>query len=99
MPAVHEHLWLDDGNQSDFLTQRGIARQRVRIGLDATPAGNAIANGKNRPPLGKTRAHLKIFLEAVAQTVQTFGDFFTWMSGQVLGSGIYFDAGNNPRVA
>ena len=62
MIAVHEHFRLDDGNQSGFLAQRGVAGQRVRVGLDATPAGNAIADGNHRPPLGKTRAHLKVFL-------------------------------------
>jgi hypothetical protein len=99
MIAVHEHFRFDDGNQSGFLAQRGVARQRVRVGLDATLAGNAIADGNHRAPLGKTRAHLKVFLEAVAQSVQTFGDFFAGMSGQVLGSGIHFDAGNDARVS
>jgi hypothetical protein len=41
---------------------------------------------------------LKVFRQTVAQSVQTFGDFFARMSGQVLGSGIYFDAGNNSRI-
>ena len=98
MRAVHQHFRLDNGNQSGFLAQRGVARQRVRVGLDATAAGNVIADGNHRPPLGKTRAHLKIFLEPVAQAVQTFGDFFAGMSGQVLCSGIYFDAGNDSRI-
>ena len=70
----------------------------MRVGLDATAARNAITDGNHRPPLGKTRAHLKIFLEALAQSVQTFGDFLAGMSGQVLGSGIYFDAGNDSRI-
>jgi hypothetical protein len=60
--------------------------------------GMSLADGNHRPPLGKTRAHLKVFRKAVAQSVQTFGDFFAGMSGQILGSGIHFDAGNNSRV-
>ena len=39
MLAVHEHFRLDDGNQSGFLAQRGIASQRLRIGLDAARLG------------------------------------------------------------
>jgi hypothetical protein len=70
----------------------------VRVGLDATPTGNAFADGDHSAPLGKTRAHLKILFEPVAQAVQTFRDFLAGMSGQVLGSGIYFDAGNNSRI-
>ena len=68
------------------------------VGLDATPAGNIIADGNHRPPLGKTRAHLKVFLETVAQAVQTFGDFFAGMTSHILGSSINFDAGNDSRI-
>ena len=98
MIAVHQHFRLDDGNQSSLLAQRGIARQRVCVGLDTTTAGNSLADGNHRPPLGKPRAHLKVFLQTAAQSVQAFGDFFAGMSGQVLGSGIHFDAGNNSRI-
>jgi len=35
-------------------------------------------------PLGKTGAHLEIFLKTVAQSVQTFGDFLPRMAGQGL---------------
>jgi len=38
MLAFHEHFRLDDGNEAGFLAQRGIARQRVSVRLDATPA-------------------------------------------------------------
>ena len=53
MLAVHEHFRLDDGNQSGFLAQRGIASQRLRVGLDATPAGNAIATAITARHLAK----------------------------------------------
>ena len=52
----------------------------------------------NRPPLGKTRAHLKVFLESVAQAVQTFGDFFTWKTSELFCSSINFDAGNDAGI-
>ena len=98
MRAVHQHFRFDNRNQSGFLAQRGVARQRVCVGFDATPAGNAIADGNHRPPLGKTRAHLKIFLESVAQAVQTFGDFFAGRTSQLFCSSINFDAGNDSRI-
>ena len=98
MIAVHQHFRFDDGNKSGFLAQRGIARQRMCVGFDATPAGNVVADGNHRPPLGKTRSHLKVFRQTVAQSVQTFGYFFAGMRGKILGSGIHFDAGNNSRI-
>ncbi len=96
--AVHEHFRLDDGDQSGFLAQCGIASQRLRVGLDATPAGNAIAHGNHRAPLGKTGAHLRVFSQAIAQSVQTFGYFLSGMTCHVLGTGVDFDAGKDARI-
>src|SRR5262249_60177776 len=42
MRTVHQHFRLDDRNESLFLTERGIPRQRVRIRVDA---GGARAEG------------------------------------------------------
>ena len=67
------------------------------VGLDATPGGNPITDDNHRAPLGKTGAHLKIFLETVAQAVQTFGYFLSGMTGHGLRPGIYLNAGNDPR--
>src|ERR1035437_7934626 len=97
MLTIHEHFGFDNRHQSSLLAQCGVASKRMGVGLDTALAGNGIADGDPRPPLGKTGAHLKILLEAVAQTIQTFGDFLSRMTGQVLGSGIYFDAGNDGR--
>ena len=96
--AVHEHFRLDDGDQSGFLAQRGVARQRLRVGLDAAPAGNAVAHGNHRAPLGKTGAHLRVLSQAVAQSVQTFGYLLSGMTGHVLCAGVNFDAGNDSRI-
>ncbi len=98
MLAIHQHFRLDDGNESGFLAQRGVASQRVRVGLEATAAGNVFADGDHRAPLGKTRAHLKIFRQTFAQSVQTFGDFFAGMSGHVFRASVHFDAGNDARI-
>jgi hypothetical protein len=39
---------------------------------------------------------LKIFGQAFAQSVQPFGDFLSGMTGQILCTGVNFDAGNIP---
>ena len=45
MAAVHQHLGLDDGHQPGLLRQRGEAGERLGVGVDATPAGDAVADG------------------------------------------------------
>jgi len=50
MLAVHEHFRFDNGDQSGFLAQCGIASQCLCVCLDATPAGNTIADGNHRAP-------------------------------------------------
>jgi hypothetical protein len=44
-----------------------VASQCVRVGFEATAAGNFIADGNHRAPLGETRAHLKILFEPIAK--------------------------------
>jgi hypothetical protein len=41
---------------------------------------------------------LKIFLKAIAQSVQAFCDLFAGMTGQFLGACVHFDAGNDTRL-
>ncbi len=98
MLAVHEHFGLYDGYQSGFLTQGGIAGQRVRIGLDTTPAGNDIADGNHRAPLGKTGAHLREFSQAVAQSIQAFGYFLARVDSHIFRAAVDLDARNDTRV-
>ena len=69
------------------------------VGFNASLAGNAITNSNHRAPLGKTGAHLKIFPEAAAQSVQTFGYFLSRMTCQVPGTGVNFDAWNDSRIS
>src|SRR5208337_3129760 len=83
---------------SGFLAQGGIASQSLRVGLDATPTGKAIARGNHRAPLSKTGAYFKIFFKAVAQSVQTFGYFLSGVTCHVLCAGINFYAGYYPRL-
>ena len=98
MPAIHEHFRFNDRNQSALLTQRGIASQRVRVGLDAAAAGNSFAHGNHGTPLGKTGAHPRVFSQAIAQSVQTFRDLFCGMACQLLCAHVNFDAGDDSRI-
>ena len=96
--AVHRHFGFDDGHQSGLLAQGGITRQGMRIGGGTSPAGDAVTDGDHRAPLGEARAHLEIFRQALAQTIQAFGDFFTRMAGQFFCAGIHLDTGNDARI-
>ncbi len=44
------------------------------------------------------RSHLGVFSQAVAQSVQPFGDFLSRMTGQVFRTAIDFDARNDTRI-
>src|SRR5664280_2057001 len=68
------------------------------IGSDAAPAWQSIANRNHGAPFGKTGAHLKVFSEAVAQSVETFGHSFTGMRCQLLGSCVHFDSRSDSRL-
>ena len=98
MLAVHEHFRLDNRDQPRFLAQRGIAGQRLRVSLNATSAGNTLPHDNHRTPLGKTGSHLKIFLESVAQSIQTFGYFLAAMPCHILCTDIHFDTGNDSCI-
>jgi hypothetical protein len=74
------------GTSSGLLAQRSVAGQRQRVGLDAAPARNAVAHGDHRTPFGKTGTHLGVFGQAIAQSVQTFGDLLAGMPCQGLGT-------------
>jgi hypothetical protein len=98
MFTIHNDLRFDNRDEARFLAQRRIARQSMGIGLNAAPARKPFADGNHCAPLGKARAHLKIFLKAIAQSVQAFCDLFTGMTGQFLGACVHLDAGNDTRL-
>ena len=52
----------------------------------------------HRAPLGEAGAHLEVLREAVAQSVQTFGDLLSGMTRQVLRADVDLDAGNDARI-
>ena len=80
--AVHEHFGFDHRHDAGFLAQRGIARQRVAVGLDAGAARRVFADRDHRAPLGELRTEARVFVEALAQAVEAFGDHFARKAGQ-----------------
>ena len=52
--AVHQHFGLDDRHQAGLLAERGIESEDEGIGLEASLAGNAVADGDDGAPLGES---------------------------------------------
>ena len=57
--AVHQHFRLDHRHETRLPGKRGVARQRMGVGLDAGAAREAVADRDHRAPLGEPRAHWK----------------------------------------
>ena len=90
--AIHQHLRLDDGHQTRFLTNRRVARQRVCIGGDAGGTGDVRANVDHRAPLGKFCAELHIVRATLGQIIEALGHRFAGAERQRLGACIDLDA-------
>ena len=96
MLAVHQHFGLDDRHDLRFLAERRIAGERMRVGLDAVPRRTAIGDGDDGAPLREARAELIVFGEALAQSVEPFGDRLDLRRrpGERLGAEVDLDAGD-----
>ena len=95
MRAVHQHLGLDDRHDARLLAQRGVTRERVRVGIDAGLRRNAIRDVDDGPPLGEASAELVILRETLAQAVEALGDGLARKAGERLRSRVDLDAGND----
>src|SRR5664279_1800500 len=98
MLSIHDDLGFDYWDETFLLAQSRIASQSMRIGFNAAPTREPFADRNHSAPLGKARAHLKIFVKAIAQSVQAFCDLFTGMARQILGACVHFDAGRDTRL-
>ena len=92
MAAVHQHLRLNNGDQSGRLAQVCVTGQSICIIGDAATGGEALTDGNDRPPLGKREAHTGIFLQPWPQTVETCSHFFAGVALHILGPLVDFDA-------
>ena len=73
--AIHKNFWLDDRHESRLLAQGGIASERMGVSRSAGMAGSALANDDDCPPFAETGAKIEILFEALAQVIQTLGNF------------------------
>ena len=73
--AVHQHLGLDDGDQSGFLRERREAGQLDGVGVDARLGRRARPDGVDGAPLGEASAQLAVLRQPIAQPVQALGTF------------------------
>ncbi len=90
--SIHQDFRLDDRHDPRLLTQRRVARQRFRVGVDGIAARNSGADIDHRAPLRKFRAQLVILGEPLAQPIEAFGNGLAGKTGQRLRSQVDFDA-------
>ena len=96
--AVHQHFRLDDRHDLRRLAERGIARQRMRVGADAGVGRNAGADVDHAAPFRKARALLVVFRQPVGELVEADGDHFARAVRQRLGALVDLDAGDRARL-
>src|SRR4051794_11693016 len=92
--AVHEHLWLNNGNQSGFLAESGESGKRMGVGLEAGSARAVLADRDNSAPLSELRTELYVFHQPLAQPVKALGDLLVGEACQCPGPLVHLDAGN-----
>src|SRR4051812_46506691 len=74
--SIEQDLGLDHGNDGGFLADRGIARQAVRVGIEARVGGDVVADGDHGAPLRETASEVEVLLHALLEAVQTLGHLF-----------------------
>src|SRR5581483_2055583 len=56
-------------------------------------------DGDDRAPFAEARAEVKVFLEAIAQAIEAFGDLFAREIGHGFGALVHLDAGDDALAA
>jgi hypothetical protein len=67
--AVHQDLGLDDRDDAVVLAERRVTGERMGVGLDRAPGGDAVGDVDHRPPLGEARAALVVLDQPFAEAV------------------------------
>ena len=98
MRAIHEHFRFDDRHQIPFLAKRRVTRQSLCIRIDACLRRDVVANRNYGTPFCKPRAKFSIFRQPVAQSVETFRDFFTRKIRHRLGALVHLDPRDDPLI-
>jgi hypothetical protein len=81
---VHQHLRLDDRHDAGLLAERGVAGERVGVGVDAVLRRDRRPDVDHRAPLGEARAEFVVFGEPLAQAVEALGDLLARRQRQIL---------------
>ena len=76
MVAVHQDFRLDHGHDAAGLADRGIAGQRMGVGVNGVVGWNALADIDHGAPFGEFGAKLGIFLNAGGEAIEAFGHGF-----------------------
>jgi len=95
MAAVEQHLGLDDRHDRGLLAQRCVARERVRVRVQAGVRGNGLADGDHGAPFCEARAEPEVLGEPLAQPVETLRHFLPGAQRQILGPLVDLDAWND----
>ncbi len=95
MVAVHQDLRLDDRHDAGLLAERRVARERVRVDVDAGRGRDAVADRDHRAPLREAGAERRVLREPLAQPVEPFGDLLVGMERERLRAGVDLDAGHD----
>ncbi len=75
--AIHQHFGFDDRYDLRLLAKRGVAGQRMGVGLHGAKGRQLVGDGDDAPPLGEAGAGVIIFRQAVSEAVEALGDGFT----------------------
>ena len=98
MVTVHQYFGFNNWHNAGFLTQRGVARQGVRVGFNAGPRRQVFSNRDDRTPLGELGPQLGVLGQTLTQSIEAFGDQFAFKPRQRFGTCIHFDAWQNARL-
>lgn len=93
--AVHEDLRLDDGDEAVLLADDGIASEAVRVGVDGELGWLVGSDCKNGSPFREAGAGFVVFGAALAEIVMTLSGGLAVGAGELNGSFINLDAGEN----
>ena len=96
--AVDQHLGLDDGNEALLLADGGVAGEGMRVLLHGEPARQHRGNVVDRTPLREARALLAVALQALHESVESFGDLVTGRVRQRHLAPVNLDARNDAAL-
>ena len=93
--AVHEHLGLDDRDDSCLLRESRVARQGMGVRREVPIRRDAVSDGDHRAPLREAGAEAVVLLEAPAEPVEALGDLLARKARLIVRAGVDLDPGDD----